>query len=755
MVALAASPVIFMAAVRSRRAGNSNSNSNTNGNRITSGKDIATNEGSPTSPQWSIVSALGTASVVILVFGTVVGGFNFLVTVLKEDTFLQRFVGTASPPTPTTDPATPATSSDCDAILSKYTPTDLIGLYGDMTGQFHRDVDTSSPLAAALFDQGMIHIYGFNQVEGIRNMRAAIAVDGDCAMCYWGVAQGSGPNINTEVKETMAAAGKAAIEAAYTIMARKDSAGLISEANAALIIAQRRRFSFATVAEWAANGQARYDQQYADAMLDVYQQHPDDDDAAAIYAEAVLNLSPWQYYTAQLGAAARAAAEAETAASPVDPATDPTGIVAELAPRVRLAYRALEAVLAHAPNRKHPLALHLTIHIAESGSAPSRGIAAADALAKLSRNGDTGTGHLLHMPAHIYLRTGRYADCIASSVVAIAADRAFDAKCVTPYVPTHNVAMLVSAALYSGRLQMALEYSPYTVMVPEAALYLSAIYASPKDIVLARFGQWEQIDYLHEQQQKEYVRQISLAGSGTGSGAGAVGDYLDADGIKPYVKAVHLYARTLSAVSVGSLAAATAAVDALKAAAEAVPYDDLDRDHPFYPYHREMADMMSAITQAAFLVRFRGDADAAATLLRTAVAEQDSWSYMEPENFYFPVRHCLGAVLVKQAEGSTADPERARRMLLDAVAVYEADLAQHPNTGWSLKGLELALQGLAGLGDATVASARAAGLGLATPEGAALDAYLVDTQRAFAASWTNADPDFRIIRGSCCEILLC
>jgi hypothetical protein len=318
--------------------------------------------------------------------------------------------------------------------------------------------------------------------------------------------------------------------------------------------------------------------------------------------------------------------------------------------------------------------------------------------------------------------------------------------------------MLVSAALYSGRLQMAMEYSPYSLMDADAAKYLSAIYASPKDIVLARFGQWLQVDYLHDQQQKEYARQASLV---TGAGP-TVGDYLDAGSVPPYVKVVHLYARTLSAVNVGSLAAATAAVDTLKAAAEAVPYDDLDRDHPFYPYHREMADMMSAIAQAAFSMRFRGDANTAAALLREAVTEQDSWSYMEPENFYFPVRHCLGAVLVRQAETAAAssDTKTARQVFVDAVAVYEADLAEHPNTGWSLKGLEGALRGLAVLGDKTVVSARAAGLGVATPPGAgrgviALDAYVADTQRAFAAAWTDADSDFREIRGSCCELLLC
>ena len=182
-----------------------------------------------------------------------------------------------------------------------------------------------------------------------------------------------------------------------------------------------------------------------------------------------------------------------------------------------------------------------------------RGLSAADALAKLSRNGTTGTGHLLHMPAHIYLRTGRwvdslihprdtssdtpshyttshhlitphppttssqplsshtltpplppssYVECIASSLIAIASDRMYEAKCLVPYVPTHNVAMLVSAALYSGRMQLAVQYSPYILMVPDAAVYLSAIYASPKDIVMVRFGQWDQVFYLHEQQQK-------------------------------------------------------------------------------------------------------------------------------------------------------------------------------------------------------------------------------------------------------------
>ena len=132
--------------------------------------------------------------------------------------------------------------------------------------------------------------------------------------------------------------------------------------------------------------------------------------------------------------------------NPINPKDDPTGILVELTPSMVPAYLALTEVMTRTKYR-HPLALHLWIHITESGTTPARGLPAADALAQLSRDGTTGTGHLLHMPAHIYLRTGRYMECIASSLVAIASDRMYETKCLVPYVPTHNVAMLVSAAL--------------------------------------------------------------------------------------------------------------------------------------------------------------------------------------------------------------------------------------------------------------------------------------------------------------------
>ena len=319
--------VLFTAAIRNRR---SNGSRDTAGNTKSKSKNVS-NDGEASTAKLGIIGVLGLGSIGILLFGTVC--IFLQPELLAENVYLQRFIA----------PSLSDAAKACDAMLKSYKPIDLVGIYGDMKGQYHRDVDTSSALAAELFDQGMIHIYGFNQIEGVRNMRAALEVDKACAMCYWGIAQASGPNINTDVSEEMATTGKTAIDQAYVIMKSKqqkqsetgasskdqqavDNVGFLSDLNAALITAQRARYSFPTLDIWKDHGQVVYDDKYAEAMraltlLYAGTEHTldFDPDVHAIYAEAVVNRSPWQYYLTQLPLVERTEAMAIALENPINP----------------------------------------------------------------------------------------------------------------------------------------------------------------------------------------------------------------------------------------------------------------------------------------------------------------------------------------------------------------------------------------------------------------------------------------------------
>ena len=253
---------------------------------------------------------------------------------------------------------------NCHQIVTAYTPKNLVGIYGDMTGQYHREIDSMSVLSQALFDQGMLHTYGFNTVEGIRNFEACLEEDPRCAMCHWGVAYANGPNINTDVSNAMAVAGRKSIQSALQLMnskSHKNTTALkeLSAENRALIIAQEKEFSFKSIEEREEKKQQFYDLRYMESMKEAHLTFPEDIDIAVMYAESLLNLSPWQYY---------------------EPAVDKVSIqydghkprkTKQLLDSMKLALDVLKNAIIRSP--LHPLALHLWIHVTESSSYPSQG----------------------------------------------------------------------------------------------------------------------------------------------------------------------------------------------------------------------------------------------------------------------------------------------------------------------------------------------------------------------------------------------
>jgi hypothetical protein len=260
----------------------------------------------------------------------------------------------------------------------------------DGLGNYTRKVTTSSPEAQAWFDQGLSLIYGFNHDEAVRAFARAVELDPDCAMCYWGAVAALGPNYNMPAMEQRWQVLWNALQSAQQHAAHG------TPAEKGLIAALGKRY--AGPAPVPADKMQPFNDAYANAMRDVAKQNPADDDAQVFFAEALMTANPWKLWR-QDGKAA--------------PGTDE--IVATL-----------ERVIARNPT--HPGANHYYIHAVEASPHPEKALAAADRLAALM----PGAGHIVHMPAHIYQRVGRYADASAANIGGAQADAAYVDKAKPP-----------------------------------------------------------------------------------------------------------------------------------------------------------------------------------------------------------------------------------------------------------------------------------------------------------------------------------
>jgi tetratricopeptide (TPR) repeat protein len=325
-------------------------------------------------------------------------------------------------------------------------------------GSHHHEITTVSPQAQRYFDQGLVLSFGFNHREAARSFRQAQLLDPECAMCYWGESLVLGPNINAGMD---AADNPRAYAAVRRALALKDSA---SERERAYIDALAERYS-----EQAPEDRSALDHAYAEAMRGLAERFPEDPDAASLYAEALMDTAPWNYW--------------EDDGSPK--------------PVTRILLATLEAVLAEHPN--HPLANHLYIHAVEKVH-PERGIAAADRLRDLV----PGAGHLVHMPGHIYIRVGRYEDAVLANEKAIAADDAYIAQChaqglyPVAYMP-HNHHFLAAAASFIGESRKALDAARHMQAHQDQELMREPGYATLQHyfalpyFVMVRFGRWDAV----------------------------------------------------------------------------------------------------------------------------------------------------------------------------------------------------------------------------------------------------------------------
>ena len=481
----------------------------------------------------------------------------------------------------------------------------------DNLGTHHHKITTKVPLAQRYFDQGLRLVYAFNHEEAVRAFKEAARLDPNCAMAYWGVGLALGPNYNLPLDPERNRAAYAATQKAVKFAPKA------SAAERAYIAALTKRYSLAPDADRKA-----LDQAYADAMREVAHAYPDDTDAATLFAESLMDLRPWALWTLD-----------------GQPQPGTLEIVATL-----------EAVLKKDP--MHPGANHYYIHAIEASPQPDRGLVAAERLHNLV----PGAGHLVHMPSHIYMRTGRYADAADANTQAIKVDEAYIAA-VKPagvypmmYYP-HNIHFFWAAASMEGRSADAIRTARKMTngVSPEMVKEMDAIeYFVPTALfALARFGKWEEI--LHEP--------APPAG-------------------QPYATGIWHYARGLALANTGRLDEAASEQQAVAAAAAAMPPERIigDNTPPAALLH------LAAEALAGESAARRGQTDDAVKHLQEAVRAQDALPYTEPPPWYYPVRQSLGAVLL--TAGRPADAE----------TVYRDDLQRNPENGWSLYGLWQALR---------------------------------------------------------------
>jgi tetratricopeptide (TPR) repeat protein len=531
---------------------------------------------------------------------------------------------TASAPesTATTQAATP--HSDVALIEQAGAP-----LFDGM-GSFEHAITTSHPGAQRYFNQGMVLAFAFNHAESIRSFRAAQRLDPNCAMCFWGEALATGPNINvTSNGQAIMSADdrRAAFAALQKAVALSED---VTPAEQAYINALATRY----------NGDPEtprppLDLAWATAMGEVAGAYPQDYTAASIYAEALMNTMPWNYWS-------------------------DTG---DARPETEKVITSLERVLAAEPD--HPLALHLYIHALEASADPSRAEAAADRLTDLV----PAAGHLVHMPAHIFYRVGRYNDAAEANIRAAAVDEAYIAACNAQgfypalYYP-HNIHFLWSSATMQGQRQLSIDSARRVVAnvrVEQVKQFPTIeFFRTVPMLSLVRFGEWDAL----------------LAEPAP-------------DPSFKFATAIWHYGRGVAQAAKGNVAAAETELAALVPLQSDVSVTFLDSmDYPGSMLIGIAIDLLRG--EMAYR---SGDYATAVSEFEKAVAAQDALPYTEPPFWYYPTRQSLGAALLKAGDASAAE------------AVYRADLEDYPHNGWSMLGLAQSLAAQGKTEDAAMAQA--------------------------------------------------
>lgn len=456
----------------------------------------------------------------------------------------------------------------------------------DTLGTHHHKISTLNQETQAYFDQGYRFLFNFNHAAAIASFEEGLKRDQGCAMCWWGIAFAHGPNINMPMMPDAQAPALHALKMAQSLAAQS------SPAEQDYIRALSARYS-----SDPSMTRAALDKAFADAMRKVSKKYPRDLDAHVLFAEALMDTSPWDYWQP-------------------DRMTPKKGYEA-LVPT-------LEGVLKLAPD--HPGAIHLYIHAVEATKNPGRAEAHADTLGKLL----PGAGHLVHMPTHIYNRIGRYDDGVIWNKKAAAADEAYfratqDRGMYGAMYYVHNLHFVWTAATNDGRSALAREYARKVVDNLDPAMVKNfpsvQIFVPTEIYANLRFGDWERV-----LRAPEPDNSLHLA------------------------KAIWHYARARAYAARGEIDKAEAESARI---ASAFSSDDAKHFLNFGVPGEGLVRIAAHIARAE-IARAKGDGAKAISELRAAVLEQDRLPYTEPPWWDFPTRQFLGAALLQAGRGAEA-----------------------------------------------------------------------------------------------------
>jgi len=507
-------------------------------------------------------------------------------------------------------------------------------------GRHHRSIQTKSSDTQVWFDRGLIWCYAYNHEEAVRCFLKAVKSDPSCAMAHWGIAYAAGPNYNKQWKAFDPVDLKRSLDTAHD--AAKRALELVDGASPV-----ERALIQSLVHRYPSNDPEEvtpiWNENYANFMREVYCAHPDDHDVAALFAEAIMNRTPWQLWDIKSGKPADGADTLEAIA-------------------------VLEAAMTHPRGMQHPGLLHMYIHLMEMSPTPQKALRAADAIRGLVPE----AGHLIHMATHIDVLCGLYKNVVDSNSQAILADRKYlareGANNFYSLYRCHNYHFKLYGAMFLGQLQLALEAADEMIASlpadllriesPPMADWLEG-FVPMKLHVLIRFGRWSDI--------------IAMP--------------LPPDsGLFCVTTSMIHYAKAVAHAARGNVTAAEEEARRFVAASATVPASR-------YVFNNTCLDILAV---AAEMMRGeieyrKGNFDVAFDHLRKSVELDDNLPYDEPWAWMQPARHALGALLLEQ--------ERVE----EAEAVYRADLGldgtlaracQHPENVWSLHGFHECLMRL-------------------------------------------------------------
>ncbi len=474
-------------------------------------------------------------------------------------------------------------------------------------GKYGMKISTNIDRAQLFFNQGLNLYYGFNHLEAYRSFKEAARLDPDCAMAYWGQALSLGPNINLPMDP---ADTETVYKALQQAIARKEKASPMEQL---LIAALSTRYT----AE-ALKDRKSLDENYANAMEEVAKQFPNHPDVNTLYAEALMDLHPWDFW--------KNGKSQPWTSKPID-------IINQI----------LSA------NSNHPGANHLNIHILEASPEPDDALASADRLVDLV----PGSGHLVHMPSHIYIRVGRYIDGVESNERAVKTDEEYIAQCnvqgVYPlfYYP-HNYHFLLACAQMAGMSEKSIATAealkkniPVELLTTPDFVTLQHWYTMPW-YNMVRFGKWNEILQLKEPE----------------------------DSLK-YIKAVWHYSRGMAYTRANKVKEAKQELTQLKVL---VTDPFMENTISGFNSFRNVLSIGQNVLEAEIEAKQK-NYDKAIMLVTSAVEIEDNLLYQEPPDWYHPTRQILGGLFLEAKKPALAEQR------------FREDLIQYRKNGWSLFGL--------------------------------------------------------------------